>query len=155
MDADTPVFTNIELVLQLFADERGPGGDDEVMYETYETGALRHGIANPESEDFDSLADFCFTSQGAEIRIPWQLLNFANPSEMLIHDDYYENFGVEYLHIDEMWVGLAAGDAPEFRIPMASSALEGWGKTVTYHERLKVSYYILQDYWAERPSWSA
>ena len=54
-----------------------------------------------------------------------------------------------------MWVGLAAGDAPEFRIPMASFALEGWGKAVTYHERLKVSYYILQDYWAERPSWSA
>ena len=148
VDADTPVFTNIELVLQLFADERGPGGDDEVMYETYETGALRHGIANPESGDFDSLADFCYTDHGAEIRIPWQLLNFFNPSEMMIHDDYYECYGVEGLHIDEMFVGMAVGDDTAYRIPMAAFALEGWGKTVTYHERLKESYYILQEYWA-------
>ena len=104
--------------------------------------------ANPEAEDFDSLADYMFTEDGVEIRIPWQLLNFANPSEMMIHDDYYENYGVEYIHIDEMYVGMAAGDATEFRIPMAAFALEGWGKAVTYHERLKESYYILQEYWA-------
>ena len=30
---------------------------------------------------------------------------------------------------------------------MASFPLEGWGRTVTYHERLKESYYILQNYW--------
>ena len=149
VDADTPVFTNIELVLQLFAEEQGLLGDDAAMYETYETGALRHGIANPESEDFDSLADFCFTDSGVEIRIPWQLLNFANPSEMMIHDDYYENYGVEYIHIDEMYVGFSWGDGNDSRIPMAAFPLEGWGKTVTYHERLKESYYILQDYWAE------
>lgn len=146
--ADTPVFTNIELVLQLFAEDQTPEDNDDVMYETYETGALRHGNANPDSENFDSLADFCYTDHGVEIRIPWQLLNFANPSEMMIHDDYYENYGVEYIHIDEMYVGMAAGNATEYRIPMESLPLEGWGKTVTYHERLKESYYILQEYWA-------
>ena len=122
------------------------------MYETYVTGALRHVIANPESEDFDSLADFCYTDHGVEIRIPWQLLNFANPSEMMIHDDYYENYGVEYIHIDEMYVGMATGDDTEYRIPMAAFPLEGWGKTVTYHERLKESYYIFQEYWADLDS---
>ena len=44
---------------------------------------------------------------------------------------------------------MAAGDATEYRIPMAAFPLEGWGKTVTYHERLKESYYILRDYWAQ------
>ena len=83
-----------------------------------------------------------------ELRIPWQLLNFANPSDMMIHDDYYEHYGVEYLHIDELYVGAALADAADGRIPMASFALEGWGKKVTYHERLKESYYILQAYWA-------
>ena len=116
---------------------------------TYETGKLRYGNANPEAADFDSLADYMFTEDGVEIRIPWQLLNFASPSEMMIHDDYYENYGVEYLHIDEMYVGMAVGGDTEYRIPMASFPLEGWGKTVTYHERLKESYYILQSYWAE------
>ena len=89
-----------------------------------------------------------FTDDGVEIRIPWQLLNFSNPSEMMIHDDYYEHYGVEYLHIDEMWVGFSWGEGNEYRIPMAAFPLEGWGWDVTYHERLKRSYYILQDYWA-------
>ena len=148
VDADTPVFRNIELVLQLLEEDRNPLEDDPITYETYETGALRRGNANPESEDFDSLADYMFTEDGVEIRIPWQLLNFSNPSEMMIHDDYYEHFGVEYIHIDEMYVGLASDQASASRILMAPFALEGWGKTVTYHDRLKASYYILQDYWA-------
>ena len=116
---------------------------------TYETGKLRCGNAHPESPDFDSLADYSFTEDGVEIRLPWQLLNFASPAEMVIHDDYYENYGVEYLPIDEMWVGLSWGDGNEERIPMAAFPLEGWGRKVTYHERLKESYYILQDYWAQ------
>ena len=55
--------------------------------------------------------------------------------------------GVEYLSIDEMYVGITQ-DQEEFRVPLASFALERWGKQVTYHERLKESYYILQDYWS-------
>ena len=145
-ELDSPRFKIISLMLQTATPLLT--GNWSASAETYETGVLRHGNANPDSEDFDSLADFMFTEDGVEIRIPWQLLNFANPSEMMIHDDYYENFGVEYIHIDEMYVGMAAGNATEYRIPMASLPLEGWGKTVTYHERLKESYYILQEYWA-------
>lgn len=145
-ELDSPRFKIISLMLQTATPLLT--GNWSASAETYETGALRHGNANPDSEDFDSLADFCYTDHGVEIRIPWQLLNFANPSEMMIHDDYYENYGVEYIHIDEMYVGMAAGNATEYRIPMASLPLEGWGKSVTYHERLKESYYILQEYWA-------
>ena len=145
-DRDTPEFQYIDLMLQTATPLLT--GNWESSAEVYETGKLRHGNANPDSEDFDSLADFCYTDHGVEIRIPWQLLNFANPSEMMIHDDYYENYGVEYIHIDEMYVGMATGNATEYRIPMASLPLEGWGKSVTYHERLKESYYILQEYWA-------
>ena len=146
-DADTPVFKNIDLMLQTATPLLT--GNWEASAETYETGALRYGNANPEADDFDSLADYMFTQDGVEIRIPWQLLNFANPSEMMIHDDYYEHYGIEYIQIDEMWMGLTLGEGNEYRVPMASFALEGWGKTVSYHERLKESYYILQDYWAQ------
>ena len=146
VDVDTPVFKKIDLVLQFLPEGGGRGLKEN--YETYETGNLRYGNANPDADDFDSLADYMFTADGVEIRIPWQLLNFSNPSEMMIHDDYYEHYGVENLHIDEMYVGLTWGDGAEDRISMASFPLEGWGKTVTYHERLKRSYYILQEYWA-------
>lgn len=65
---------------------------------------------------------------------------------MMIHDDYYENYGVEFIEIDRMYVGAAADDSPS-RIRMPALELEGWGKDVTYHERLKESYYIVKDYW--------
>ena len=146
-DRDTSVFKQIHLLLQTAMPLIT--GNWESNAETYETGKLRYGNANPESDDFDSLADFIFTSEGGvEIRLPWQLLNFSNPSEMMIHDDYYECYGVENLHIDEMYVGLGSKESSGERIRMESFALEGWGKTVTYHERLKESYYILKDYWA-------
>ena len=69
---------------------------------------------------------------------------------MMIHDDYYEHYGVEYIHIDEMFVGAATLSDTEGRIRMASLPLKGWGKDVTYHERLKESYYILKEYWNSR-----
>ena len=145
-EPDTPEFRYIDLMLQTATPLLT--GNWEASAEVYETGKLRYGNANPDSDDFDSLADYMFTEDGVEIRLPWQLLNFANPSEMMIHDDYYENYGVAYIEIEEMYVGLAAGDAAEQRIRMEAFALEGWGNEVTYHERLKESYYILQEYWA-------
>ncbi len=66
---------------------------------------------------------------------------------MLIHDDYYENYGVEFIQIDSLYAGLAQAGEGDGRIPLAAFALEGWGEDVTYHERLKESYYILQEYW--------
>ena len=148
-DADTSVFKRIYMPL-ILSDllPRSQYGVQIPVGEKYETGILRYGNANPQSEDFDSLADFMFAGNGVEIRIPWQLLNFSNPSEMMIHDDYYEHYGIENLQIDEMYVGLSCGES-EYRIPMAAVELEGWGKTVTYHERLKESYAMLKQYWAQ------
>lgn len=149
VDADTPVFKPIHLMLQTATPLLT--GDWQATAETYETGVFSYGNANPSSPDFDSLADFIFSGNDIELKIPWQLLNFSNPSEMMIHDDYYVHYGVENLHIDEMYIGIASGDDAEERIAMKPFALEGWGKRVTYHERLKQSYYLLKDYWAAHP----
>lgn len=149
---DDSEFVEIELLLQQLSDytavEAADGAefvDDQYYYLSYETGALRHGDANPSHENFDSLADFCFGDGFVEIKIPWQLLNFGNPSEMKIHDDYYENWGVEFIDIDSMYVGVGDGSST---IELFEKPLEGWGTCVTYHERLKESYYIMQQLWA-------
>lgn len=144
-DPDTPYFERIKLplVLEEVLPDRSA---EEGSGLAYETGKLRHGNANPESEDFDSLADFIFAGDYVELRLPWQLLNFSNPSEMQIHDDYYQHYGIENLSIREIYAG--AGDGPGQRIPMEAFPLEGWGKRPASHERLKRSYYILRDYWA-------
>ena len=66
---------------------------------------------------------------------------------MQIHDDYYDgNYGIEYINISRMYVG--AGNKSG-RIALKEIKLEGWGNKVTYHERLKSSYYIMKELWKE------
>lgn len=145
-EVDSPAFRRI--YLPLTREDTLPSGEDDVpIGEKYETGKLRYGNGNPASAAFDSLTDFKFTKNGVEIRLPWQLLNFSNPSEMIIHDDYYEHYGIENLQIDELNVGIAIDGHQKSRIRMTAFDLKGWGKKPTYHERLKQSYYIIQDYW--------
>ena len=106
-DADTPLFKPIELMLQTATPLLT--GNWQASSETYETGDLAYGNANPAAPDFNSLADFIFAGDYVELKLPWQLLNFADPSRMTIHDDYYENYGVDYITIDTMYLGLTDG----------------------------------------------
>lgn len=144
-DKDSPVFKEIDLMLQvsLMPEE----GEKRRQAEVYETGKFTYGNGNPKSEDFNSLADFCFGGDYIELRIPWQMLNFADPSQMEIHDDYYEHYGVEYQKIDELYIGIGSAKEKDRRISLEPFALKGWGEEVTYHERRKQSYYILREYW--------
>ncbi len=144
-DKNSPKFVNIDLILRT-AIALTPE-TKETVAESYETGRLLYGNANPESPDFNSLADFCAKGDYIEIKIPWQLMNFSDPSKMQIHDDYYSgNYGIEYIGIDKMHAGIGNGDG---RIELKPIKLKGWGNTVTYHERLKSSYYIMKDLWKE------
>ena len=147
-DRNSPKFVDINMILKVgvFAQDY----DAEVMSEFFETGILTYGNANPKAKDYNSLADFIVSGDYVEIKLPWQLLNFADPSRMTIHDDYYDdNYGIEYITIDEMHIGLSDGTNGR-RIPLYAQKLEGWENKVTYHERLKPSYYILQSVWREK-----
>ncbi len=144
-DKNSSRFVNIELILRT-AIALSPE-TKETVAESYETGKLLYGNANPESREFNSLADFCANGDYIEIKLPWQLMNFADPSKMLVHDDYYDgNYGIEYIAINKMYAGVGTGND---RISLDEIKLKGWGNKVTYHERLKRSYYIMQNLWKE------
>lgn len=144
---DSPIFKPIKLILQTPTELQVANGE-EVLAETYETGLLAYGNANPQSREYNSLADFCFNEDYIEVKIPWQLLNFSNPSEMMIHDDYYLHYGVEQIQIKEMWIGLGEADE-EGTIELVPVPLKGWGSKISYHERLKPAYFAMQKVWNE------
>ena len=139
-EKDSPIFREIYLALQLTT----IGGTESSIFHT---GLLTYGNANPASDAFNSLADFMAGDGFVEIKLPWQLLNFMDPSRMMIHDDYYEHYGVEKLEIDRIYIGV--GNGTEARIEMQQKKMKGWDTKVTYHERLKESYYILQSFWKQ------
>ncbi|UVI30986.1 family 2 glycosyl transferase [Paenibacillus spongiae] len=124
-----------------------PGLNTEVPFTGYETGLLKYGIANPDSPDFNSLSDFYHNNGKVEIRIPWQLLNVMDPSKKYVIDDMYArgkitelkvkgmSFGVE--HIKQ---GMTKGAQ---NLTMTEYDWKEW-EHPTFHERLKPSYFILQ-----------
>lgn len=108
-------------------------------------GHLIAGNANPESPEYNSNADYCFGENAVEIRIPWQLLNFYDPSNCVILDDFQEsNYRIAGLEIDKIYAAAFRKDqteVPEF----GTFHLKAWGDHPQFHERLKDSYYILQE----------
>ena len=115
---------------------------------TWDTGALTHGIGDPASAQFNSLADFFFGENLVEIRLPWMLLNFYDPSSMRVHDDYYQRFGVEGIRTREIYIGIAT-TAVGVDAAMSPIPLYGWRNRVYTHERLKQSYFIMQELWRD------
>ncbi len=142
-DKNSSLFTPINLIIEPYS--------TNMHSRTYKqstivnTGKLTYGNANPKSQIFNSQADFYESDGKIEIRIPWGILNFSDPSVLEIHDDYYENYGVESYSISEIYVGADVSN----NILLKPFKLKAWDEKATYHERLKKSYYILQNDWSE------
>lgn len=111
--------------------------------EINEVGILKEGNGNPKSASFDSNADYCLGEDLVEIRIPWQLLNFTDPSRAMVIDDLQKtNMEIKNLEIEEIHI------APYFenetgKIKSGTYEIRTWDEPV-WHERLKESYYMLQ-----------
>ena len=144
-DKDTPVFDKIYMALQI--GNVNAADEEDRMSEKFETGRLTYGNGNPYDRDYHSVSDFIADGDDIEIRLPWDLLNFSNPSQMQVHDDYYENYGIENLSVKGIYAGIGTEAGKDNRIKMNRKELKGWGKNPTYHERLKQSYYMIQDIW--------
>ncbi|MEA4928078.1 MAG: hypothetical protein VB104_05310, partial [Candidatus Limiplasma sp.] len=113
-----------------------------VPIQFWNTGLLRYGNSNPESPAYDSLADFCAGDGFVELRIPWMLLNFADPSSGKILDSLHNEGSFTFQTIQNLYVGLGkAGDTAA--VPMAAYTLPSWG-AFPYTQRLKQSYAALQ-----------
>jgi len=138
---DSSLFTSINLLIEPYS--------VNTFSRTYgkatlvNTGKLIYGNANPKSSNFNSQADYYEVNGNIEIRIPWGLLNFSDPSDLQIHDDYYENYGVENTSISKIYVGAGI----KSNITLEPFKLKRWGEKATYHERLKNSYYIVKNDW--------
>lgn len=139
-DASSPDFHPIYLCLnrQLYF----PVTQVWMDYRQYETGHLTYGNGSPDSADYNSLADFCYGENFIELRIPWGLLNFRDPSTKEVEDDFHATGQFSGLQIEAIQIG--AGAYGEL-IPMTSYTWENWND-ILYHERLKPSYYKMQSY---------
>jgi len=122
-----------------------PVDHQTIPFSSYETGKLLYGNGNPQSTDYNSLADFIFKDHQVEIRIPWALLNVTDPSTKSVMDNLYIG-GIQSVKTSGFYIGgiLLKENKVVESTAMNLYSWQEW-ETPSFHERLKPSYYILQD----------
>jgi hypothetical protein len=131
----------------------------EIPFGYYETGKLKKSTWNPDEEGYDSLADYYVNKKEGliEIRIPWSLLNFRDPSQKEIMGDLW-GAGLEAFQLIEsieVSVGIGNNGKLSWTLPerengtmeqgMLTYRWENWDMP-EFRERLKESYYIFQEF---------
>lgn len=88
---DSGLYTPIMLALN--KEFTIPATGETSPFEDYETGLLIEGIGDPYHSDYNSLADFTINSAKGylELRLPWLLLGFTDPSLMEIQGDFWKD----------------------------------------------------------------
>jgi len=122
-----------------------PVDHQTIPFSSYETGKLTYGNGNPQSTDYNSLADFILKDDNVEIRIPWALLNVTDPSTKMVMDNMYIG-GIQSVKTNGFYLGglLLKNKQVVESTAMNLYSWQEW-ETPTYHERLKPSYYIMQN----------
>ena len=124
-----------------------PQTEQKVPFEEIDVGRLRRGISDPESSEFYSLSDWYAKGDVLEVRIPWMLLGFTDPSSKRVWDYPYKAGKLEPVKVENLRVYpdvRASGDTGEQEIKPLSYVWNGWDET-TYHERKKKGYGILRE----------
>ena len=115
-----------------------PDDDVTISPQYYESGLLKYGNANPQTQDYSSQADFFYNNGKVEIRIAWYLLNVANARlGMCINELTGED--IEFTEFSDIYVGGGMKD----EIKLYSASFKPL-KDITIKSRLKKSYQIMQ-----------
>lgn len=142
---DSGVFNEMLMCYGYHLTVKGTG--KEIPDKAYETGKLQYGNANPDSEDYASLTDFCCSDAGVEIRIPWQLLNVMDPSSKQQMSDFRNDlvFTPQEYEAFDFGFGFAKNKEKLSLSFGGSYSYEPWN-IPKWHERFKPAYYELKDY---------
>lgn len=146
-EKNTGVFNSIYQALSasLFLPEE----NTQIDFLKHNTGRLTHGNANPNSADYNSLADYYMDNHSIEIKIPWLLLNISDPSTKMRLADFYENDWFVSEKIDQIYIGATIVNSEiNQEVSLVSTTWDAWEYPL-YHTRLKESYYILQEAFEE------
>lgn len=124
-----------------------PQDQKRIPFEEIEVGVMREGITDPSSPQFNNLADWYAKGNVLEIRIPWMLLGFTDPSSLQVWDYPYKADKIQPVTTEEVRVYPAlrpSEGAQPTEVEPLEYAWEGWEQP-TFYERKKKSFDILSE----------
>ncbi|MFE5323582.1 hypothetical protein ACFQ88_33355 [Paenibacillus sp. NPDC056579] len=129
-----------------------PQSKKKVPFEDVEIGIMKPGITDPDSPEFNNLADWYASGDVMEIRIPWMLLGFTDPSTAKVWRYPYEAGGLKFVETKGIRIEphlQPASGAQEAAVEPVQYKWNKWEKP-EYHERFKQSYDILKQAFGEK-----
>lgn len=108
---------------------------------------MRPGISDPSDPRFDSLADWYAEGEVLEVRIPWTMLGYTDPSSLRVWDYPYKVNGIEAVRNEELRTYptvRSEGETQPVDIEPLTYSWEGWDVPI-YHERKRKSFEILRE----------
>lgn len=121
-----------------------PDRDETIPTRIFNTGKLEFG-----NSDENELSDYYYENNVLEIRIPWGLLNFRDPSNLEIEDDFFTNNEFSGINISSINIGV--GNELNKNIITKEYKLSSW-EEIEYEEKLKDSYYLLKEKFKNLPN---
>ena len=122
-----------------------PKTGQTIPFSTYQSGHLVRGYSNPSSTSFNSLSDYQINDRFVEVRIPWLLLNFMDPSTKQIMAAFQgSTFQSQTMEMFYVAAGVRQNNALLQLESFISYTWEDWHDVVV-HERLKASYFYVKE----------
>lgn len=160
---DSGVFKPWKLAVGL--EMEPPDSKEYHPLEEVAVGKLARGTTDPASADYDSLAAWQAKGNIVELRLPWMLLGFTDPSSLTVMSYAGEGKTLQTVKTQGIrllpWIAQRADEKPESLAqagtlyPVTKLPRYMWQpwEEVRYHERKKQSYAILQKAYREiRPA---
>lgn len=120
-----------------------PDTGKTIPFEEFDVGEMTRGVTDPGSPDYNSLADYEAEGEVLEVRVPWAMLGFTDPSQKKVWDNLYEGGEVSPTTTDGIRVypslNGAATEEGGSEVTPTEYDWEGWDEP-TYHERRKKSF---------------
>lgn len=67
-----------------------PQSKRKIPFEAFDVGKMKPGITDPKSPKYNSLADWYARGDVLEVRIPWMMLGFTDPSRLMVWKNFYK-----------------------------------------------------------------
>ncbi len=128
-----------------------PATRQTIPFDEIEIGRMHSGNSDPNSPDYDSLADFFAGEKLIEIRIPWMMLGYTDPSTHQVWSypyrqnlKYFTSTTSPGLNIQAITINKATAQISQQEKAVAYN-WENWD-IPSYHERNKQSFDLVKSF---------